>query len=115
MKKRILALTLVFALAFTICALFTGCGEKPSGPNPDPTQKPVKATVLRASTPTAPDHPWTLGLQKIAEDVSERTGGRYKIDVYPNAHRFALQYSPVLASHFHMTTGIISPGSVTAR
>ncbi|NLL45522.1 MAG: TRAP transporter substrate-binding protein [Clostridiales bacterium] len=85
MKKRILALTLVFALAFTICALFTGCGEKPSGPNPDPTQKPVKATVLRASTPTAPDHPWTLGLQKIAEDVSERTGGRYKIDVYPNA------------------------------
>jgi len=85
MKKRILALTLVFALAFTICVLFTGCGDKPAGPSSDPTQKPVQATVLRASTPTAPEHPWTLGLQKIADEVFERTGGRYKIDVYPNA------------------------------
>lgn len=84
MKKKILALTLVFALAFTICALFAGCGEKPNG-GADPTQKPVQATVLRASTPTAPEHAWTLGLEKIAEDIFARTGGRYKIDVYSNA------------------------------
>lgn len=87
MKKRILTLTLIFALLLTICALFTGCDEKPPAQTgtPSETEKPVKTTVLRASTPTAPEHAWTLALKKIADDIYERTGGRYKIDVYPNA------------------------------
>jgi len=90
MKKRILALTLVFALSLTICMLFTGCGEKPPAATgtpstSTPTDKPVQSIVLRASTPTAPEHAWTLGLQKIADDIYAKTGGRYKIDVYPNA------------------------------
>ena len=82
MKKRILSLSLVFTLLLSICVLFAACGEKTPNeggtqPSAAPANNNVKATVLRASTPTAPEHAWTLGLKKIADDIYERTGGRY--------------------------------------
>ena len=87
MKKRILALILVIALNLTICISLAGCSDKSTGQSPSsaPSQKPVNTIVLRASTPTAPEHAWTLGLKKIADEVYERTEHRYKIDVFPNA------------------------------
>lgn len=78
MRKRNWGMFLSTVLVLAV----VGCS--PSAPKQ--TEEPkVKAIIIRASTPTAPEHPWTKGLELVAKLVNERTEGRYKINVYPNA------------------------------
>ena len=45
----------------------------------------AEVITLRASSSTAPTHPYNVGLEKFAELVSERTNGTIKIDIFPSA------------------------------
>lgn len=74
--KKVLALMLALAMVFS----FAACGKKEEG-----GEQKVEAIVLRASSPAAPDAAWTMGLNEMAKQVEALTGGRYHVDVYPNA------------------------------
>lgn len=77
MKKMI-----SFALALIMVLVLVACGDNPA-PNGGNTQN--ETVTLRASTPTAPEHPWSKCLDNIAAQIKEKTNGRYQIDVYYNA------------------------------
>ena len=77
MKKMI-----SFALALIMVLVLVACGDNPAS-NGGNTQN--ETVTLRASTPTAPEHPWSKCLDNIAAQIKEKTNGRYQIDVYYNA------------------------------
>ncbi len=83
--KRMTALLLSLLMALSLAA----CGGGSDAPaDTDAAGEDTgdgEAIVLRASSSTAPDHPYNLGLEKFAELVSEKTGGAVKIDIFPNA------------------------------
>lgn len=90
MKKKVsLLLALVMMLALTACGgTNNNPNSNPSAPTGNTEQSAPPAVdpiVLRASTPSAPEHPWSKGLDELAQMISEQTGGRYQIDVYYNA------------------------------
>ena len=71
-----------FALALIMVLVLVACGDNPAS-NGGNTQN--ETVTLRASTPTAPEHPWSKCLDNIAAQIKEKTNGRYQIDVYYNA------------------------------
>lgn len=79
--KRVLTVLLCLTLALGM----TGCGgDQPSAAKPEETAGEGTVT-LRASSSTAPSHPYNLGLEKFRELVRERTGGAVEIEIFPNA------------------------------
>lgn len=87
MKKSVsMLLAAALVMSLTACGGSTQPDPQPkSSENSTATQTPVEAIVLRASTPSAPEHPWSKGLDELAQLISEKTQGRYQIDVYYNA------------------------------
>lgn len=83
--KRMTALLLSLLMALSLAA----CGGGPDAPaDTDAAGEGAgdgETIVLRASSSTAPDHPYNLGLEKFAELVGEKTGGAVQIDIFPNA------------------------------
>ena len=83
--KRLLAMLLCLALALGL----TACGgeDKPgAAEDAQPEKLAGEGTVtLRASSSTAPAHPYNTGLEKFKELVEERTGGAVEIEIFPNA------------------------------
>ena len=80
--KRLAALVLSLAMALSLAA----CGGDSGQTTDDTTDTGDGETiVLRASSSTAPDHPYNLGLEHFAELVSERTNGAVEIDIFPNS------------------------------
>ena len=73
MKKK-LSIVLLALLAFVI---LTGCGRSSSG-----QQGSAGVFTARAATGNSPPHPNVLGLEKLAELLDERSGGRIKVDVF---------------------------------
>lgn len=80
--KRLLTILLCAGLTLGM----TGCGGTASDTATPPETAGEGTTVtLRASSSTAPSHPYNLGLEKFAELVDQRTGGAVKIEIFPNA------------------------------
>ena len=65
MKKMI-----SFALALIMVLVLVACGDNPAS-NGGNTQN--ETVTLRASTPTAPEHPWSKCLDNIAAQIKEKT------------------------------------------
>lgn len=89
--KKLLAMLLALTLALTMvaCGSTAPATETPpaeSTPEGDSTaaegMQETPDMVLRLSEDQAPDYPTTLGCQKFADLVYERTNGRIKIEVY---------------------------------
>lgn len=64
MKKMI-----SFALALIMVLVLVACGDNPAS-NGGNTQN--ETVTLRASTPTAPEHPWSKCLDNIAAQIKEK-------------------------------------------
>ena len=83
--KRLAALLLTLAMALSLAA----CGGDDGGQTTDDASGGDTADgeviTLRASSSTAPDHAYNLGLEKFAELVSEGTNGAVQIDIFPNS------------------------------
>ncbi len=93
MKKMVSVL-----LAASLACAMTGCGSSDSTPATTQAQAqetkesaaPAAAAsgdsfTFKLATDAAADYPTTRGLQKFADEVLEKTGGRIKIEIYPSA------------------------------
>lgn len=94
MKKKMLALALVVAMS---AGTIAGCGKKeettpppasttgdaaaPEGGDAGSDYEPQK---LKMNVTTSETSTWYLGAVKLKEDMSEATGGKVDITVYPN-------------------------------
>ena len=110
--KKVVAMLLCLAMVFGMAA----CGEtKPAannnaGGNEAPAVQP---TILKASSPAAPDAAWGLALEKMAAEIKEKTGGRYQIDVYHKASLNENKEKAMTEAVFTGTLDIcITPGSL---
>lgn len=83
--KRMTALLLSLLMALSLAACGGGSDAPADTDAAGDGAGDGEAIVLRASSSTAPDHPYNLGLEKFAELVSEKTGGAVQIDIFPNA------------------------------
>ena len=96
MMKKVLAILLCLTMVLGLVAC--GGGQKtteskapestaPESTAPESTapEAPAEVITLRASCSTAPTHPYSVGLEKFAELVAERTNGAIKIDIFPSA------------------------------
>lgn len=84
--KKVLSLLLVFMLLMSV---MTGCSKpaEPSGEATGGTEEKgndFPTMTLRMSTTTSETSPWTIGANKFAELVSEKTGGKVTVNVFPN-------------------------------
>ena len=84
--KKFAALLLSFAMVLSLAA----CGGGSTTTTTDDADGAEDASggetiVLRASSSTAPDHAYNLGLEKFAELVDEGTNGAVQIDIFPNS------------------------------
>jgi len=69
--------------ALLIICLFTACGAESK---PAASDKPAAAVItLKAGHVLASDHPYHLGLVKMAEIIAEKSQGRLKMDVFPSS------------------------------
>ena len=90
MKKKFLAMLLCLAMALSLTACGGGGGDTAKEPADggapaDGAGTSGEVITLRASSSTAPSHPYNMGLEKFAEIVSERTGGAIQIEIFPQA------------------------------
>lgn len=69
-------------LAAALLMVVAGCGGQ-GGQTSAPANKEFKAEY-KLYTPTPADHVYTLGAQKFADLIGERTKGRIKITVFPS-------------------------------
>ncbi|HHV83279.1 MAG TPA: DctP family TRAP transporter solute-binding subunit [Tepidanaerobacter syntrophicus] len=82
MLKRSLALLLISLL---IIGLLAGCGGSQQNGNdaaPSGNQDKGDTITIKVGHVLAPTHPYTLGLQKFAELVDEKTDGKIKVEVF---------------------------------
>ena len=82
--KKVLAMILSLAMVLSLAA----CGGSDSSASTDDgaaTEESTEVITLRASSSTAPTHPYNVGLEKFAELVAERTNGQIKVDIFPSA------------------------------
>lgn len=78
-----------FAALLIVAMLVTACGGGGSPATNEGTTTEASGgtggaaeVTLRASHSVAPTHPYHLGLEKFADIVSEKTGGKVKIDIF---------------------------------
>jgi len=86
--KKLFAILLSLAMVLSLAACGGGGNTAPADDGGDSADAPEgggETIVLRASSSTAPTHPYNLGLEKFAELVKERTGGAVQIDIFPSA------------------------------
>lgn len=87
MVKKLVAIVLSLTL---VALMFTGCSPKESAPASgtpaasEGKKEEIKPEVLKMSVTTADSSTWTLGAEKFAELVKEKTGGKIEVKVYPN-------------------------------
>lgn len=78
--KKYLVICLVVML---ITTLLTACGS--SKQETSKKQDPAKIYTLKAGHVLASDHPYQLGLLKMAELLAQKSNGRIKMDVFPSS------------------------------
>ncbi len=90
-------------LALALVAIPTGCGNKnkqDQGAGKDAGKDAgEKQIVWKLSDIVTEDHNWNLGAKDFAKRVEEKTGGKLKIDIYPNSE---------LGSEMEALNGILS-------
>lgn len=79
MFKKMLTLGLSLALAST---MLVGCSNSSSGG--DSENGSGKKVVLKMSVTTSDQSSWTMGANKFAELVKEKSNGEVEVKVYPN-------------------------------
>ena len=77
MKKTFVFAALVLALVLSALPSFAAAGS--------PVEGDGKEYTLRISTQMAASDPFCVGFRAIAERVAERSGGKFKVLVYPSA------------------------------
>jgi len=86
--------TKMLAIALTAAVLLTGCGGGAAGGGSTPASAdggsgggsaPADQVVIKAGHVVSTSDNYHLALVKMGELIGERTDGRYKIEVYPNA------------------------------
>lgn len=85
MKKKLLATLLTLSL---VAMSLSGCGGgsgDAAGDSESGDSTGAEQIVLRASSSTAPTHPYNEGLKKYAELVAERSNNTIKIDIFDSA------------------------------
>ena len=82
MMKKVLAMILCLAMVLSLAACGGSDSSSESGAAEESTGEVI---TLRASSSTAPTHPYNVGLEKFAELVAERTNGQIKVDIFPSA------------------------------
>ena len=111
--KKVVALLLCFAMLFGMAACGNNGGSGNNAANNNAA--PVEPTVLKASSPAAPDAAWGLALQRMADAIKEKTGGRYQVDVYHKASLTENSEKAMTDAVFTGTLDIcITPGSLAA-
>jgi len=89
MKKYSKKINLALALVLCLTMILTGCGQKTEAPAAGTTSSETAAAdagkvfVLKAGHVLQTDHPYHLGLLKMAEIAKEKSGGRIEIQVFP--------------------------------
>lgn len=79
--KKVISLILVAVMVLSIG--LTGCASKaPAGDQGG--QASDKKVTLKFSTTTSDTSTWTLGAQKFAEIIKDKSNGRIEVKVYPN-------------------------------
>lgn len=87
--KKILALMLLLAIVFTLCAC--GGSSTPASPTTEaPAEEKAtsdngKTYEFSFGTVDTEEHPTTMSARKLGEALEERAPGRFKINVYPNS------------------------------
>ena len=82
--KKVLAMILCLAMVLSLAAC--GGSDSSSASSDDGAAESTGEVItLRASSSTAPTHPYNVGLEKFAELVAERTNGQIKVDIFPSA------------------------------
>ncbi len=88
--KRVASLLLASLIAFGL----TGCKNTTTGTSGQgtldgqenlPEASSGTSYTFKLATDAAADYPTTIGLQKFADEVLEKSGGRIKIEIYPSA------------------------------
>src|SRR5687768_9821484 len=73
--------------ALTITALAVACSRAaPPGPGPAPA-KPAeaRASVLKINLVSASEAPQTLAVRDMAEEIKQKSGGTFDVQVYANS------------------------------
>lgn len=83
--KKLAALLLSLVMALSLAACGGDSGGQTTDEGGDAATGDGEVITLRASSSTAPDHAYNLGLEKFAELVSEGTNGAVQIDIFPNS------------------------------
>ncbi len=79
--KKMFVLTLIVVLGMVLAA---GCGggEKTSNSSGGGSSAKEETMNIKVGHVLAPTHPYHAGLEKFAELVAEKTGGKVKVDVF---------------------------------
>lgn len=72
-----MCLFLVFSLLVT-----AGCGSQSPAPAKQEDPKPI---VIKFATSGPEEHQYTVGIRKFEQIINEKSGGKIKIEVYPNS------------------------------
>ena len=111
--KKVVAMLLCFAMLFGMAACGGGGGQSNNAANNNAA--PVEAIKLKASSPAAPDAAWGQALQRMADAIKEKTGGRYEVDVYHKASLTENSEKAMTDAVFTGTLDIcITPASLAA-
>lgn len=82
-KKSLIVISVLLMVCFVAgCGGGTDTDKSAAGDKADTADK---VYTLKAGHVLAPDHPYNLGLVKMAEIMEEKSGGRLKMDVFPSS------------------------------
>ena len=82
--KKVLSVVIALTLVLSLAACSSGNQNAAPVPDADKSAAPEAEYVWKAGSVLAPDHPYSLGLYKLAELLEEKSGGRIKMDVFPS-------------------------------
>ena len=85
--KRFLTLALTFAMCLTLvsCSGTTTSRVRLPPEQPVPLKRMTRYTNWKLAHIYAADHPFNVGLNQIAQEISDQTDGHVNITVYPAA------------------------------
>lgn len=81
MKRKI---SILVTLVLVMSIISVGCATKPAASDSQTASDEFKAMDLKLSVTTSETSSWTLGANKFAELVNERSNGKINVKIYPN-------------------------------
>lgn len=110
MKKQIALL-----LATAMLLVFSACGTEGGGQSADIESSGEDEVnyVIKIGHGYTADHPVNLAVQKMAEEVGEKTEGRVTFDIYPNAELGNETVMTEMIQNGTMEMGIMSSSTIS--